>query len=57
MRRFLVAAGATVALVISLTSGCGSGADTSSKAGGEATPITLRVGTDDGPGRPAADQI
>ena len=51
------AAGATVALVVSLTSGCGSNADTSSKAGGEAAPITLRVGTDDGPGRPAADQI
>ncbi len=29
----------------------------SDKAGGEAAPITLSIGTDDAPGRPAADQI
>lgn len=27
------------------------------KAGAEAAPITLRMGTDEGPGRPAADQV
>lgn len=44
-----------VALTMLLAAGCG--AEGSSKAGGDAAPLTLRIGTDDEPGRPAADQI
>ncbi len=55
MRRS-TAAWAVLALVVSVTTACG-GAEEGSKAGGDAVPVTLRIGTDDGPGRPAADQI
>jgi TRAP-type C4-dicarboxylate transport system substrate-binding protein len=41
---------------LALVAGCQS-SDQVTKAGGQAAPITLRIGTDDGPGRPAADQI
>lgn len=36
--------------------GCGS-AGGSTKAGSASSPVTLRIGTDDSPGRPSADQI
>lgn len=39
-----------------LLTGC-QGPGEVTKAGAESAPITLRMGTDDGPGRPAADQI
>jgi TRAP-type C4-dicarboxylate transport system substrate-binding protein len=45
----LVAAGTVVAA-------CSSGSG-STKAGGSDEPVTLRIGTDDTPGRPGADQI
>jgi TRAP-type C4-dicarboxylate transport system substrate-binding protein len=45
-----------VALALALTA-CGGGKVGADKAGGDDAPVTLRVGTDDGPGRPAADQI
>jgi TRAP-type C4-dicarboxylate transport system substrate-binding protein len=45
----LVAAGTVVAA-------CSSGSG-STKAGGSDEPVTLRIGTDDAPGRPGADQI
>ena len=47
----LVALTAVVALA-----GCGA-TDEGTKAGGQAAPVILRIGTDDSPGRPAADQI
>lgn len=53
MRRS-TAAWAVLALVVSLTTAC---SEEGSKAGGGAVPVTLRIGTDDEPGRPAADQI
>ena len=47
----VVALAAVVALA-----GC-TGAGEGTKAGGQAAPVTLRIGTDDAQGRPAADQI
>ena len=47
----LAAVAASMALVACAG---GSGGD---KAGGEAAPVTLRIGTDDDPGRPGAAQI
>jgi TRAP-type C4-dicarboxylate transport system substrate-binding protein len=47
-------AAVTVAAMVLAACSSGSGGD---KAGGDADRITLRIGTDDGPGRPAADQI
>lgn len=41
-------------VLASCSSGSGSG---STKAGGSDAPVTLQIGTDDSPGRPAADQI
>ena len=54
MRR-TTAAWAVLALAVSFATACSS--EEGSKAGGDAVPVTLRIGTDDGPGRPAADQI
>ena len=42
-------------MVLVVASACSSVAD--SKAGGEEPPLVLKVGTNDAPGRPAADQI
>ncbi|HZD18472.1 MAG TPA: TRAP transporter substrate-binding protein DctP [Actinomycetota bacterium] len=44
----------TVAVMVLAACSSGAGGD---KAGGNADLVTLRIGTDDGPGRPAADQI
>ena len=41
---------AVLAVAAALLAGCG-GADQSTKAGGASPPVTLRVGTDDYPGR------
>lgn len=48
----------TVAIIMAVASlsAC-SGASGSSRAGGDPAPVTLRIGTDDVPGRPAADAI
>lgn len=53
MKRTLAA---TLVMGTTLLFGACSGGE-ASKAGGDAAPLTLRIGTDDGPGRPAADQI
>ena len=45
----------TVTMSVLVISGCTGQPE--SKAGGDAVPISLRIGTDDSPGRPAADQI
>jgi TRAP-type C4-dicarboxylate transport system substrate-binding protein len=50
-----LAAGAA-ALALAALPGC-LGDSEGTKAGGEAGPLTLRVGTDDPPGRPGEDQI
>ena len=44
-----------LALAAAVLAGCGGGEAT--KAGGSGAPVTLRIGTDDGPGRPASDAI
>lgn len=49
--RWMIAIG-----VVAVLTGCTS-TDGGTKAGGGAAPVTLRMGTDDIPGRPAADQI
>lgn len=54
-RARLAAVASTVAVGILFASGCSAAG--SSKAGGDAAPVTLRIGTDDEPGRPAADAI
>jgi ABC-type glycerol-3-phosphate transport system substrate-binding protein len=46
----------TLALAMTFLLGACSGGEPS-KAGGGAAPLTLRIGTDDGTGVPAADQI
>jgi TRAP-type C4-dicarboxylate transport system substrate-binding protein len=46
----------SAALLGLLLSGCSSDS-AGTKAGGEGPPLTLRLGTDDEPGRRAADQI
>lgn len=46
---------AAVMMLVLVTVACSS--DPTSKAGGEEPPIILKLGTNDGPGRPAADQI
>ena len=48
--------GALVAVAV-LTAACGGDGGESTKAGGSGAPVTLRIGTDDMRGRPAADQI
>jgi TRAP-type C4-dicarboxylate transport system substrate-binding protein len=55
-RRRQVPALATLLAGLLILTGC-QGSDQVTKAGAQAAPITLRMGTDDGPGRPAADQI
>jgi TRAP-type C4-dicarboxylate transport system substrate-binding protein len=50
-KRVLIVAAFAAGLV-----GCGDDGD-STKAGRASQPVTLRIGTDDEPGRPAADQI
>ena len=40
-----------------LLGGCGSGQTESTKAGGSAAPVTLRIGTDEGPGSASANEI
>jgi len=54
----LLAAVATSLLLTACTgaSATGNAAD-GDKAGGDRAPVTLRIGTDDSPGRPGADQI
>lgn len=52
MRRALVLGVATV-----LVAGTACGGADRSKAGGDPRPVTLRIGTDDEPGRPAAEVI
>ena len=52
MRRALVLGVVTV-----LVAGTACGGAGSSKAGGDPSPVTLRIGTDDEPGRPAAEVI
>ena len=42
-------------LAVLVLTGCSAGEST--KAGGEAAPVTLRIGTNDTPGRPGSDQI
>ena len=54
MRRS-TAISAVLALVVALAPACST--EEGSKAGGDAVPVTLRIGTDDQPGRPSADQI
>ena len=46
----------TLAVGAMILSGCVDGG-ASTKAGGDAEPVALRIGTADGPGTPAADQI
>ena len=48
--------GALVAVAV-LTAACGGDGGQSTKGGGSGAPVTLRIGTDDMRGRPAADQI
>lgn len=55
MTRFGQRAGAVV-VTLAVIAGCGGGSG-SSKAGGVPPPVTLRIGTDDSPGRPSADAI
>ncbi|HSM43930.1 MAG TPA: TRAP transporter substrate-binding protein DctP [Acidimicrobiia bacterium] len=56
MRRMLVGIAAlSLAITACVSSNMGEGE--ASKAGGQGTPIVLRIGTDDFPGRPAANQI
>jgi TRAP-type C4-dicarboxylate transport system substrate-binding protein len=50
-------AGVLLAVGGLLTAGCGGGDAAGTKAGGDAAPVTLRIGTDDGPGRRTGDQI
>lgn len=44
-----------LAALLAAGTACGGGGTT--KAGGDAAPVTLRMGTNDGPGRPAAQTI
>ena len=55
MNKFGQRAAAAV-VAVAVIAGCG-GNNGSSKAGGGAPPLTLRIGTDDSPGLPAADAI
>jgi TRAP-type C4-dicarboxylate transport system substrate-binding protein len=43
--------------VAMLMAACGGDGDESTKGGGSSAPVTLRIGTDDWPGRPSADMI
>ena len=45
------------AVLLACVLGACSGDDESTKAGGSEGPVTLRIGTDDVPGKPASDQI
>jgi TRAP-type C4-dicarboxylate transport system substrate-binding protein len=56
LSRKLVLLVAAATAVAACSSGSGSGAG-STKAGGSDEPMTLQIGTQDTPGRPAADQI
>jgi len=47
----------SLASAMLLVAGCSAGSQETSKAGGTAPPVVLRIGTDDQPGRPGADQI
>ncbi|MFN2487109.1 MAG: TRAP transporter substrate-binding protein DctP [Acidimicrobiia bacterium] len=47
----------SLASALLLVAGCSAGSQESSKAGGTALPVVLRIGTDDQPGRLGADQI
>ncbi len=49
--------GVLLAAVALLAAGCGGGEAEGTKAGGDAAPVTLRIGTDDGPGRRSGEQI
>jgi TRAP-type C4-dicarboxylate transport system substrate-binding protein len=51
------AAGVLVAAVAVLAAGCAGGDAAGTKAGGDAAPVTLQIGTDDGPGRRTGEQI
>lgn len=53
----LTRASAVVLAVVLLATGCGGGDAAGTKAGGDAAPVTLRIGTDDGPGRRSGEQI
>jgi TRAP-type C4-dicarboxylate transport system substrate-binding protein len=51
------APGVLLTAVALLAAGCGAGDAEGTKAGGDAAPVTLQIGTDDGPGRRSAEQI
>jgi TRAP-type C4-dicarboxylate transport system substrate-binding protein len=51
------ASGVLLAALAVLAVGCGGGAAEGTKAGGDVAPVTLRIGTDDGPGRRSGEQI
>jgi TRAP-type C4-dicarboxylate transport system substrate-binding protein len=48
---------AALAVTVTMAATACSGSEAGAKAGGPATPVVLRIGTDDFQGRPAADQI
>jgi TRAP-type C4-dicarboxylate transport system substrate-binding protein len=49
--------GVLLAAVAVLAAGCGGGDAEGTKAGGDSAPVTLRIGTDDPPGRRSGEQI
>ncbi|MGI8694284.1 MAG: TRAP transporter substrate-binding protein [Geodermatophilaceae bacterium] len=56
-RTGLSAMAITVAVALGVSACSAASGSSGSKAGGDPAPVTLRIGTDDEPGRPAADAI
>ena len=49
--------GVLAVVLLACVLGACSGDEETTKAGGAGEPVTLRIGTDDVPGKPASDQI